>query len=415
MNAIEGQIEIKTGAKCDMHVHSIGSNNVIPLRFTKLFGVRESYSTPEDIHKLAKERGMDFVTITDHNSIEQSLRLADLYPDDSFTGCEYAVRANEEGHIIDVLCYNIDMATHEKLMNMRKNVYLAEFVDYLIQNNILHAGAHFAEPVNPRIKITPEPLMEWVGMFYRQETLNGDAMRANDIADMCVDFRNRCKKSNERRITKIGGSDAHTLNTITRAHTIAPNARTKGEFLEALANGEAMPAGEGGSYEITKAYILEGIEAYKGYEFGQMRKRIMEERERWGNSKYLSAIPFLRWFAPKTVGFFKYSNHNFKKVLGMAILPGLRPVLSKLIAANLKTKTEKDAFELEKKCIDYIIKEEYADDYKRYEAVEKLRAEWRANVKSEHHYMPKISSRMLRWLQKKFGWADTDYEKREYD
>lgn len=412
---MDEQIEIKTGTKCDMHVHSIGSNNVIPLRITKLFGVRESYSTPEDIHKLAKERGMDFVTITDHNSIEQSLRLAYLYPDDSFTGCEYAVKANDEGHVIDILCYNINMEMHEKLMIKRNNVCLEEFVDYLKQNNIMHAGAHLAEPVKPRMKITPEPLMKWVGMFHTQETLNGDAMRANDIAEMCVDFRNRCQKSGERRIAKIGGSDAHTLNTITRAHTIAPNARTKGEFLEALANGEVMPAGEGGSYEITKAYILEGIGAYKGYESGQMHKRIMEEKERWGNSKYLSAIPFSRWFAPKTVGFFKYANRNFKKVFGMAILPGLRPVLPKLIAANLKTKTEKDAYELEKRCIDYIIKEEYAEDYKRYEAVEKLRADWRTNVKSEHHYMPKISSRMLRWLQRKLGWADTDYDKREYD
>lgn len=412
---MDEQIEIKTGTKCDMHVHSRGSSNVIPLKFTKLFGVRESYSSPEDIYRAAKDRGMDFVTITDHNSIEESLYLTYLHPEDCFTGCEYAVKADEEEHVIDVLCYNINMATHEKLMEKRNNVRLAEFVDYLKQNNIMHAGAHLAEPVKPRMKITPVPLMNWVSMFHTQETLNGDAMRANDIADMCVDFKNRCQKSCERRITKIGGSDAHTLNTITRAHTVAPNARTKGEFLEALANGEVMPAGEGGSYEITKAYILEGIEAYKGYEFGQMRKIISDERERWGSSKYLSAIPFSRLLAPKIVGFLKYANHNFKKVVGMAIMPGLRPVLSKLIAANLKTKTEKDAFELEKRCIDYIIKEEYAEDYKRYETVENLRTEWRTNVKSEHHYMPKVSSRILRWLQRKSGWANTDYDKREYD
>ena len=86
--------------RCDMHVHSRGSNNVIPLRFTKIFGVRESYSSPEDIYKIAKGRDekykidppMDFVTITDHNSIEESLRLTYLYPDDTFTGCEYAVK-----------------------------------------------------------------------------------------------------------------------------------------------------------------------------------------------------------------------------------------------------------------------------------------------------------------------------------
>ncbi|MFH1065647.1 MAG: PHP domain-containing protein [Nanoarchaeota archaeon] len=407
--------EDEEGTSCDMHVHSRGSKDVIPLKFTKIFGVRESYSSPEDIHETAKERGMKFVTITDHNSIEESLRLTYLYPDDTFTGCEYAVKATEEGHVVDVLCYNIDMATHEKLMKKRENVCIGEFVDYLKQNKILHYGAHLPEPVKLKLKITPGLLMSWIDMFDGIETLNGDAMRGNDIAEMCVNFRNRYKKPDEQKITRIGGSDAHTLYTIARAYTIAPKARTKGEFLEALAGGEVMPAGEGGSYEATKGYILEGVKAYKKYERGQKHKQIQEEKERWRNSKYLSAIPFTRWFAPQTIGFLRYANHNPNKVLGMAILPALKPVLSKLIAANLTAKMEKLTSELERGCIDYLIKEEYADAYKYYEYVEKMRIEYRNNAKPEHHYMPKVSSRILRWLQRKSGWANTDYDKREYD
>jgi len=402
-------------ASCDMHVHSKGSHDIIPLKFTRIFGVRESYSSPEDIYATAKKRGRKFATITDHNSIAQSLYLTYLFPNDTFTGCEYAVKATEEGHIVDVLCYNIDMATHEKLMRMRENVYVGEFVDYLKQNKIINACAHLAEPVKQKIKITPELLMSWIDLFDVIETLNGDAMRANDISNMCVDFRNRHKKPGERKIARIGGSDAHTLHTIGRAYTIAPNARTKGEFLEALANGEVKPAGECGSYEVTKEYILEGIEAYKRYEIGQMREKIKEEKEKWNYSKYLSAIPLSKWFAPQTIGFFKYANLNLKKVIGMAILPGLKPILSRLIAANLKTKIEKITCELEKGCIDHIIKEEYADAYKDYEYVERLRAERRANVKPEHFYIPDVKSRIMRFLQRKFGWADTDYDKRDYD
>lgn len=420
-HCIDGQptlypvFEDEDGTSCDMHVHSIGSFDTIPLKITRLFGVKESYSSPEDIYRIAKQRGMKLATITDHNTLEQSLRLVYLFPDDTFTGCEYAVKATEEGHVVDILCYDIDMAIHEKLTRMRKNVYAGEFVDYLKQNRISYVGAHLPEPMKPKIKITPELLMSWFDMFDRTETLNGDAMRANDIAEMCVDFRNKYKKPGERRIAKIGGSDAHTLHTIARAYTIAPNARTKGEFLEALACGEVKPAGKGGSYEVTKEYILEGIEAYKKYELGQMHGKIQEERERWKDSKYLSAIPLSRWFAPQTIGFLRYANHNPKKVLGMAILPGLRPILSKLIAANLKTKLEKITCELEKGCIDYIIKEEYADAYKYYEDVERLRAERMANVKPEHFYIPDVKSRVMRYLQKKFGWADADYDKRDYD
>ena len=89
--------------------------------------------------------------------------------------------------------------------------------------------------------------------------------------------------------------------------------------------------------------------------------------------------------------------------------------MSKLIAANLTAKMEKLTFELEKGCIDYLIKEEYADAYKYYEYVEGIRKDYRERVKPEHHYMPKISSRILRWLQNELGLANADYDKRVYD
>ena len=84
--------------------------------------------------------------------------------------------------------------------------------------------------------------------------------------------------------------------------------------------------GENGSYEITKALILEGVEAYKRYELGQMDEKIQEEREKWKNSKYLSAIPFSEWFAPQTIGFSKYANNNANKVAGMILLPALSTI-----------------------------------------------------------------------------------------
>ena len=62
------------------------------------------------------------------------------------------MKATEEGQVVDVLCYNISMATHEKLAKMRKNVYVGEFVDYLKQNEIIYAGAHFPEAVGTKDK-----------------------------------------------------------------------------------------------------------------------------------------------------------------------------------------------------------------------------------------------------------------------
>ena len=171
------------------------------------------------------------------------------------------------------------MATHEKLMKMRENVYLGEFVDFLKQNGIIHAGAHMPEPVKLKLKIRAGLLMSWFDMLGIVETLNGDAMRGNDISEMCVNFKNKYKNPNERKIIKIGGSDAHTLHTIGRTYTVAPNARTTGEFLEALVNGEVRSEGENGSYEVTKEYILEGVKAYKNMNSGRCTERFRKKEK----------------------------------------------------------------------------------------------------------------------------------------
>jgi predicted metal-dependent phosphoesterase TrpH len=60
--------------KCDLHVHSQHSG----MCSTPLVGriCRESYSAPERIYATLKKRGMDLVTLTDHDSIgaAESLR-----------------------------------------------------------------------------------------------------------------------------------------------------------------------------------------------------------------------------------------------------------------------------------------------------------------------------------------------------
>ena len=44
-------------------------------------GARDCYSTPEQVYRVAKARGMDLVAITDHDSIDGALELLDRRPD----------------------------------------------------------------------------------------------------------------------------------------------------------------------------------------------------------------------------------------------------------------------------------------------------------------------------------------------
>src|ERR1700752_853148 len=62
----------------DLHVHSCHSRQSGSLTFLKS---RDCYTPPEDVYRVAKARGMDVVTITDHDSIGGCLEYLDRHPD----------------------------------------------------------------------------------------------------------------------------------------------------------------------------------------------------------------------------------------------------------------------------------------------------------------------------------------------
>ncbi|MEO8348165.1 MAG: PHP domain-containing protein, partial [Acidobacteriota bacterium] len=63
--------------KADLHCHSVYST----FKYFRIANTRDSYNRPEDVYRTAKERGMDFVTITDHDSIDGCLYLLNKHPD----------------------------------------------------------------------------------------------------------------------------------------------------------------------------------------------------------------------------------------------------------------------------------------------------------------------------------------------
>jgi predicted metal-dependent phosphoesterase TrpH len=60
----------------DLHCHSAASE-VSKLGVQRELGLPECATLPEEVHALAKRRGMDFVTITDHDTIAGVLEIAD--------------------------------------------------------------------------------------------------------------------------------------------------------------------------------------------------------------------------------------------------------------------------------------------------------------------------------------------------
>ena len=63
-------------SRADLHCHSTASQ-VSKLGVQRALGLPECATPPEEVYSLAKRRGMDFVTITDHDTIDGVLEIAD--------------------------------------------------------------------------------------------------------------------------------------------------------------------------------------------------------------------------------------------------------------------------------------------------------------------------------------------------
>src|ERR1700759_4703866 len=98
--------------RVDLHVHSTASE-LSKLGVQRTLGLPECATPPEEVYSLAKRRGMDFVTITDHDTIDGVLQLADR--PDVFVSEELTARFRGEPPAVPVLCYGITVDDHDWL------------------------------------------------------------------------------------------------------------------------------------------------------------------------------------------------------------------------------------------------------------------------------------------------------------
>ena len=63
--------------KIDLHCHSMHSKRP-SLWIMQKIGCPESFTPPRELYRTMREKGMTAVTITDHNSIDGCLEIADL-------------------------------------------------------------------------------------------------------------------------------------------------------------------------------------------------------------------------------------------------------------------------------------------------------------------------------------------------
>jgi glycosyltransferase involved in cell wall biosynthesis/predicted metal-dependent phosphoesterase TrpH len=219
-------------SRVDLHCHSTASQ-LSRLGVQRSLGLPECATPPDEVYELAKRRGMDFVTITDHDTIDGCLELADR--PDCFVSEELTARFAGEPQAVHVLCYGITPGDHEWLQAHAGDVEAC--AAYLHENGIACALAHpFYNVAAPLGRRHRRRLAE---LFPIWEVRNGSrAPELNMPAVVYVETHGS---------TGIGGSDDHAGVDIGRTFTEVPAASTPEEFLEHLRRGDAEAGGEQGS------------------------------------------------------------------------------------------------------------------------------------------------------------------------
>lgn len=222
--------------KADLHVHSWHSTQSASLRFLRS---HDCYSDPVDVYRTARARGMDLVTITDHDSIDGCLELLERCPavENFVVGEEVSCRFPDGDVEVHLGVYGMTAALHCELQPLRRNVFdvmscLRQHGVFFSLNHLLHFYRGQA-PLDSYLRLALEvPALEARNgaMLPEHNTLIEQYARAASLG-----------------CGLVSGSDAHTLRRIGRTWTEVEGATTTEEFMAGLRERRARPGGEHGS------------------------------------------------------------------------------------------------------------------------------------------------------------------------
>ena len=225
--------------KCDLHVHTVHSGMCTVPVFKRI--CRESYSDPAEVYETLKRRGMDLVTVTDHDSIDAAESLR--HHADFFLSEEVTCRTSR-GTELHVGVYDIGERDHIEIQRRRDD--LSSLFAYFEQRELLFSINHaFSGLTGARAEADFD---EFAERFPAVETLNGQMLPvANRHAEA---FATRHRK------IVLAGSDSHTVASLGQTYTRVQGACNRREYLDGLRRGRTAAFGESGNYgKLTRAVL----------------------------------------------------------------------------------------------------------------------------------------------------------------
>ena len=244
----------KDVARADIHVHSKYSDRPSEWLLRRI-GAPESFTEPLTIYRRCRERGMDFVTVSDHNCIEAALEIAHL--PGTFLASEVTTYFPENGCKVHCLVLGFNEEQFREIQRVRQNIY--DFRRYVVEQDIIYSLAHPLFRVNDRLSV--DQVEKLLLLFNRFEGINGtrdpraaELVRAifrqitpELMAEMASRHGIEPLGPEPWRKTFTGGSDDHGSLYIASAWTETPPGRGVDEYLEHIRQGRHEMGGDSGT------------------------------------------------------------------------------------------------------------------------------------------------------------------------
>lgn len=241
-------------SRCDLHIHSRHSARSEEWLFRR-FDFPDSYSDPKQVYEQLLKRGMDYVTITDHDAIDGCLEIAHLPR--TFISEQVTTYFPLDGCKLHILVWGVSEQEHRDIESVRDNIF--DLQRYLQTTQIAHAVAHPLYSVNGKLKASH--IEQLILLFKHFEGVNG--LRDALLSDLAQTLFNQLTPAKIEALANrhglapthaapwqkilVGGSDDHGGQFVASAFTETPAADSAEEFLELVRNGDCNTWGQGGT------------------------------------------------------------------------------------------------------------------------------------------------------------------------
>ena len=284
-------------SRCDLHIHSRYSARSEEWLFRR-FDFPDSYSDPRDLHRRLVEQGMDFVTITDHDTIDGCLQITDL--PNTFISEQVTTYFPQDPCKIHILVWGITEVQHADIVIVRDNILALQ--RYLQTGRIAHAVAHPLYSINGKLEASH--LERLILLFKHFEGVNG--LRDALLSELAQSLFGSLTPEKIDKLAKrhnlapthpepwkkifVGGSDDHGGKFLASAHTETSPADSAAKFLQHIRDGRCTARGQGGTplalshgfYNTLSCFIQDRFHEKLGPSAAlieQMFSRFMEGRD----------------------------------------------------------------------------------------------------------------------------------------